>query len=103
MTGRVEKKSAAKRDLFEHFLYIGADSDDAALRFLAAAEESCRALAQNPEMGVVCQFQGPRTKGLRRWRVKGFENYLIFYRPIRDGIDVARVLHGARDIELLFR
>jgi hypothetical protein len=42
MTGRVEKKSAAKREFFEHFLYIGADCDDAALRFLASAEESFR-------------------------------------------------------------
>ena len=26
-------------------------------------------------------------------------SYLIFYRPIDDGIEVVRVLHGARDIE----
>jgi len=103
MSGRVQKKVAAKRDLVEHFLYIGADSDDAALRFLAAAEESFHELAQNPEMGAVCQLQGPRVKGLRRWRVTGFENFLIFYRPIKGGIDVARVLHGARDIERLFK
>jgi toxin ParE1/3/4 len=25
-------------------------------------------------------------------------NYLIFYRPISDGIEIVRVLHGARDI-----
>ncbi len=71
MTVRVQKKASAKRDLIENFLYIGADSDDAALRFLAAAEESFRELAQNPEMGVACQFRGLREKGLRRWRVKG--------------------------------
>jgi plasmid stabilization system protein ParE len=79
MIGRVQKKVAAKRDLIEHFVYIGADSDDAALRFLAATED------------------------LRRWHVEGFENYLILYRPIKGGIDVARVLHGARDIERLFK
>jgi toxin ParE1/3/4 len=103
MNVRIQKKVAAKRDLIEHFLYIGADSDGAALRFLSAAEESFHALAQNPEMGVACQLQGPRATGLRRWRVTGFENYLIFYRPIKGGIDVARVLHGARDIERLFK
>jgi toxin ParE1/3/4 len=36
------------------------------------------------------------------WRVRGFERYLIFYRPTDDGIDVVRVLHGSRDIESLF-
>jgi toxin ParE1/3/4 len=30
-------------------------------------------------------------------------NHVIFYRPIDNGIEVARVLHGARDIDALFR
>lgn len=29
-------------------------------------------------------------------------NYVIFYRPIANGIDVIRVLHGSRDIESIF-
>jgi toxin ParE1/3/4 len=29
-------------------------------------------------------------------------NYLIFYRPLADGIEIVRVLHGARDIDSLF-
>lgn len=29
-------------------------------------------------------------------------NYLIFYRPINQGIEVLRVLHGARDIPSIF-
>jgi toxin ParE1/3/4 len=29
--------------------------------------------------------------------------YLIFYRPSRGGIELVRVLHGARDIEAIFR
>jgi toxin ParE1/3/4 len=28
-------------------------------------------------------------------------NYLIFYQPTSDGIDIVRVLHGARDFEAL--
>jgi toxin ParE1/3/4 len=28
-----------------------------------------------------------------------FINYLIFYRPAKQGIEVVRVLHGARDVE----
>ncbi|MGH9438287.1 MAG: type II toxin-antitoxin system RelE/ParE family toxin, partial [Terriglobia bacterium] len=37
-----------------------------------------------------------------RFPVKDFPKYLIFYRPIRDGIEVVRVIHGARDIPALF-
>jgi plasmid stabilization system protein ParE len=40
--------------------------------------------------------------GLRRWRVRGFENFMIFYHPLSNGIEIVRVLHGARDIESLF-
>ena len=29
-------------------------------------------------------------------------NYVIFYRPIPDGIQLIRVLHGARDIPAIF-
>ena len=27
-----------------------------------------------------------------------FRKYLVFYRPVADGVEIARVLHGARDI-----
>ena len=54
-------------------------------------------------MGSPREFQNSHLIGIRQWRVSGFENYLIFYRPIEDGIEVLRVLHGARDIEGLFR
>jgi toxin ParE1/3/4 len=30
------------------------------------------------------------------------EDYVIFYRQVSTGIEVVRVLHGARDIEALF-
>jgi plasmid stabilization system protein ParE len=29
-------------------------------------------------------------------------DYVMFYRPIDDGIEVVRVLHGARDIDAMF-
>jgi toxin ParE1/3/4 len=31
-----------------------------------------------------------------------FSRYLLFYLPISDGIDVVRVLHGARDVDTVF-
>jgi toxin ParE1/3/4 len=29
-------------------------------------------------------------------------NYLIFYLPLEDGVDIIRVLHGSRDMARLF-
>ncbi len=43
-------------------------------------------------MGRVCDFKSPEAAGLRRWRVRGFDKHLIFYRLIQDGIDVVRVI-----------
>jgi toxin ParE1/3/4 len=35
--------------------------------------------------------------GIRKWRVKDFENFLIFYQPDADGITIVRVLYASRD------
>jgi plasmid stabilization system protein ParE len=40
--------------------------------------------------------------GLRYWPVPGFERYLVFYVPTSARIDVVRVMHGARDLDLVF-
>ena len=53
-------------------------------------------LAKNPLMGRERDEVMP---GLRSFP---FKRYVIFYQPLQDGIDVVRVLHGARDIESLF-
>jgi toxin ParE1/3/4 len=72
------------------------------MRFLRAAEETFLDLAGMPGMGVATSFGDLGDRNLRRWRIRGFENFLIFYRPLEDGVEVLRVLHGAREIERLF-
>jgi len=88
--------------LIDCFVYIGGDSEESAMRFLRAADETFLELARMPGMGVATSFTDERDRDLRRWRVRGFENFLIFYRPMEDGIEVIRVLHGAREMERLF-
>jgi toxin ParE1/3/4 len=29
-------------------------------------------------------------------------NYIVFYRPLEDGVKIVRVLHAARDIDAAF-
>jgi toxin ParE1/3/4 len=102
MFRRVIRRPAANRDLIDCFVYIGRDSEESAMRFLRAAEKTFLELARMPEMGVVTSFSGSLDRDLRRWGIRGFENFSIFYRPIEDGIEVIRVLHGAREIKRLF-
>jgi toxin ParE1/3/4 len=61
-------------------------------------EESLKELAEMPAMGTRYDPLDPRLAGLRRFRVRGFENYLIFYLPIEAGIEVVRILHAAETL-----
>jgi toxin ParE1/3/4 len=79
--------------------YIAIDNLDAADRFLEAAYGAFQELARMPGMGRTRNFPQARLNKLRSFRIKDFENYLIFYSPIQDGIEVFHVLHGTRDLE----
>lgn len=48
-------------------------------------------------MGAPLVLRRPELAGLRKWRVREFEDVLIFYRPRPDGVSIVRVLHGAMD------
>jgi toxin ParE1/3/4 len=99
---RVRMDPAADADIDECFAYIAADNLSAAERFTNATQDALDKLAAMPGMGRIREFSNPRLQGLRSWPIRGFGNYLIFYRPIADGIEVLRILHGARDIDALF-
>jgi toxin ParE1/3/4 len=79
--------------------YIAIDNLDAADRFLEAAYGTFQELARMPGMGRTRSFPQARLNNLHSFRIHDFENYLIFYRPIQDGIEVFHVVHGARDLE----
>jgi len=97
MNPQFDVNPRANQDLDEHYLYIRRDSPQAAVRLLQAADSTFRQLARMPQLGGVYPVERPDLAGLRVWQVKGFRNYLIFYRPIEGGIEVVRVLHAARD------
>ena len=99
---RVLKRPQVLADLNEQGNFIANDSLEAALRFFDAAEATFAFLAENSLIGRACSFERTDLAGIRRWRIKGFENHLIFYRLSEDGVDIIRVLHGARDIEKVF-
>ncbi|MCA9774505.1 MAG: type II toxin-antitoxin system RelE/ParE family toxin [Myxococcales bacterium] len=86
-------------DLDDIAAYIGQDNPRAQLRYLDRAEEALALLVERPEIGRLrTDFSNPRLRDLRSWAIRGFENHLIFYRVNDDGLEVVRVLHGARDI-----
>jgi toxin ParE1/3/4 len=96
-------RASARREIKKHGLYLEEHGGPAVSdRFFAALATTFDELTRMPQMAPLCGFGRPALKRVRRWPVKGFENWLIFYQPKRDGIEVVHVIHGARDIESLF-
>ena len=93
---QVLKRPLAEADLDDIWWYIAQDNPDAADRLLDKIEEQCQALAQFPNMGINRDELMPT---LRSFPVG---NYLVFYLPTDDGVEVVRVLSGMRDIDALF-
>ena len=77
-------------DIASIALYIAADNPSAARRWLDDIDLRCRNLGEMPGLGVA-----PRD-ARRDLRMFPVGNYLILYRPIEVGVEIVRVLHGAR-------
>jgi toxin ParE1/3/4 len=92
---------AAARDVDETARFIAKDNVDAALRFYDAVEQSFGHIREDPQRSPVYQLAHPRLTDIRKRSVRGFNNYLIFYRFSRGIVEIIRVLHGARDIPAL--
>lgn len=102
MIPNIIRAQQADDDLLGIFVYIGKDNLRAANRFMDAAEAAVQRLAQLPGLGRVWSASSPKLKGIRCWPVPRFSKYVIFYRPLADGIELLRVLHSKRNIvELL--
>jgi toxin ParE1/3/4 len=81
--------------LDEIWLYIAADNLMAADALIDTLVAKSALLTCNTELG---RTRPEIHEGLRSFPVG---NYILFYRAERGGIELTRVLHGARDIDAL--
>lgn len=93
---RVVVLPAADADLMAIVAYVARENESAAIRLYDGLRETFRMLALQPLMGGC--FTTPRH---REARCFSYGSYVVFYRPIEQGIEVLRVLHGARDYRKL--
>jgi toxin ParE1/3/4 len=92
----LHKLPQAQEDLLDTWVRIAADSPFHADRFLDLLGDKMQLLADAPGIG---RSRAELFPGLRSLPVG---NYVIFYCQVSTGIEIVRVLHGARDIEALF-
>ncbi len=97
--GKVIKRPIVIKDLIELATYIADGNIDISDNFLLAAEKTFANLGNFPMLGKSCHFSQDDLVGIRQKAIKGFENYLIFYRLIEDRVEIIRVIQGSRDIE----
>ncbi|MDJ0556433.1 MAG: type II toxin-antitoxin system RelE/ParE family toxin [Microcoleaceae cyanobacterium MO_207.B10] len=102
MMRQIYKRPQVIQDLIELATYISLENLDASEQFLTAAEETFKQLARMPGIGKNCQFTNPQLVDVRQQAIKGFRKYLVFYRPNTSGIEILRVIHGARDLAAIF-
>ena len=88
----------ASRDLRRIRDYIAKDNPEAARRVVMRLRDLARLLAGAPALGRSRPELG---RDLRSFVA---DPYVLFYRPLAGmtGIELARVLHGARDLDALF-
>jgi toxin ParE1/3/4 len=101
MTQRIFITPKASQDLDDLCDYISQNNPDAGFRFFDATRQTLAKLAQTPGIGSPYPVNNPRLIGLRKWGVKGFEKYLIFYLSQDEVLTVVRLLHASRDIPTL--
>ncbi|MFP4121693.1 type II toxin-antitoxin system RelE/ParE family toxin [Coleofasciculus sp.] len=93
--GTYSFSDTALADLDEICASMSEINPDLAIRFFKKVRDKCRQFAQFPNMG--------KTYSSIKANLRGFivENYIIFYFPRPDGIDIARIINGYRDLESL--
>jgi toxin ParE1/3/4 len=93
---QIRVSGEAKVDLDEIWLYITQDNPDAADKYIRAIVSRFPTLASMPLMGRQREELSPRLRSFPVGR------HVIFYRPLDNGVEIARVLDGARDLPPLF-
>lgn len=86
----------ASQDLNEIADYFAEYNIEAGERFFQAFNRKCQQLVVFPNSGKSYKAIRPGLRGL------SFENYIIFYRILEDGIEILRVVSGRRDFPSMF-
>lgn len=98
MAKRITLRPQASRDIDDHYQFIAQKNSDAALAFFDAVRGTIAQIARMPGIDGVYPVKQPNLQGIRKWAVKGFKKYFIFYFEKTDAIEIVRILYAAQDI-----
>ncbi|MCP3703271.1 MAG: type II toxin-antitoxin system RelE/ParE family toxin [Alteromonas sp.] len=84
----------AQQDLKDLLTRIALDDTSAAYRVRDAILETCDLLADNPKIATELTDLFP---GVYRMPVYRYDNYVVFFTVVPDGINIVRLGWGGRD------
>ena len=96
MANKYELTQPARRDLKDIWTYLAEYNANSADKYLRDFSKKFKLLADNPKLG---REQDNFILNLRSFP---FKDYVIFYFPIENGVEIYRVMHGARDVDSVF-
>lgn len=94
---RLHLSGKAVRDLTAISAYVRQDSAAAADRMLVRFRALILEVAEMPQIGRIRPELGENVRSLPEG------NYVIFYKERRDGIEILRVIHPARNLRRAWR
>lgn len=92
---RIVRRPQADADLFDIGAYIALNDLNAAIRQTYRIEAACARLAELPRLG---RARDELSAGLRSFTVG---SYAVLYFPLEDGVELVRIVHGARNFEAI--
>lgn len=98
---RLVVRRRADRDIDEQLVFLAKQGHRVAGDFLDSVERTFQLLAESPDRGFRWDDDPSLERGIHVWSIRDFPNMLVFYRPIKGGVEIIRVLHGARDLATL--
>ncbi len=101
MTRRIFITPQASLDLEEIYNFMALDNPDIALQFFDLARQTFNQIAKTPGIGTTYEVSNPKLQGLRKWRIKRSDKYIIFYRYSDDLVEIIRILYAERDIAVI--
>jgi len=101
---RAVQRPAARRDFIIHYVYIAENAGvEVAKRFRQAVESAYSQLARMPRLGAPAKLRRKKHSGIRIWRIREFEQYLIAYKPRRGGVGIERLIHAKQDYQRVLK
>ncbi len=94
---RYIRTARAEEDLIKIWTYIAQDNFTAADQLLDRIDDVCERLAEFPGMGAA------RPDLAQRLRYSAIGTYLVLYLETPGGVEIVRVVRGARNLPDLFR